>query len=34
MVGKKVGIIYTIRGKNEQKLKEGKLKIVFGKVVQ
>ena len=34
MVGKKVGIIYTIRAKNEQILAEGRMKIVFGKILE
>jgi hypothetical protein len=34
MVGKKVGILYTLRAKNEQILAEGRLKIVFGKILE
>ena len=34
MVGRKVGILYTLRGKNEQILAEGRLKIVFGKILE
>jgi len=34
MVGRKVAIIYTIRSKNEQVLAEGRLKIVFGRILE
>jgi len=34
MVGKKVAVNYTLRGRNEQTLAEGRLKIVFGKILE